>query len=495
MKSQLLDRSALAAALVVAIGACSEGLSSVNRNPNAPTDVAARFLLPQAIRSSLDDTRMQLAHTSIWSQHTVQIQYPDEERGQVRPGSIQAFWDRYYANALKDIQTVIAKGEETGRPNHEAVGLIWRSWLYHEITDVWGSVPYTQALRAEEGITTPSYDTQQAIYTDLFQTLKAAEALLNQADTGFGSGDILYSNNFNRWRRFSQSLRMRLAMRLSEVAPATAQAEFLDAFAAGAGGFQSNADNAMLEWPGGDYRQPLTENYLGRDDDGVSATMIDTLAALNDPRLEFYAEPAEADLDSVPPDTVYRGLRNNTYVPPLSIGSYSRIGTFWRADGAATPTAIITYSEVLFLRAEAAERGWTAEVAATLYDQAIRANMNQWDAFGPAKAPTDAEIDAYLLQAAIVYVPGAAGRAQIQLQKWFSLYMQGNEAFANQRRTDLPALTLGPDIGFRPVRFYYPEGEQSLNATSMEAAVANQMPQGDAKTLRGRVWWDVVTPP
>jgi hypothetical protein len=488
MKSQLLARSALAAALVVAVSACSEGLSSVNRNPNAPTDVDARFLLPQAIRSSLDDTRMQLAHTSIWSQHTVQIQYPDEERGQVRPGTIQTFWDRYYANALKDIQTVIAKGQENGRPNHEAVGLIWRAWLYHEITDVWGGVPYTQALRAEEGITTPSYDTQQAIYTSLFATLKAAEALLNQADTGFGSGDILYNNNFNQWRRFSQSLRMRLAMRLSEVAPVTAQAEFLDAFAAGAGGFQSNADNAMLRWPGSPYRQPLFENYLGRDDDGVSATMIDTLAALNDPRLQLYAVPAEQD-------GVYRGLRNNTYVPPLSIANYSRIGNFWRADGAATPTAIITYSEVLFLRAEAAERGWTTEVAATLYEQAIRANMNQWDAFGPANAPTDAEIDAYLLQPGIVYVPGATGRAQIQLQKWLALYMQGNEAYANQRRTDLPALTLGPDIPFRPVRFYYPEGEQSLNSSNMEAAVASQMPQGDAKTLRGRVWWDVVTPP
>lgn len=494
MKAFMLARSALAAALVLAVGACTESLSSVNKNPNAPTDVGAEFLLPQAIRSFLDGTRMQLAHTSIWSQHTVQIQYADEERGQVRPGSIQAFWDTYYANSLKDIQTVIAKGQATGRPNIEAVGMIWKTWLFHEITDVWGDVPYSEALRAEEGITTPAYDTQQSIYADMIQTLKDAEALLDPAGLGFGAGDILYANDVDKWRRFSQSLRMRLAMRLSEVAPATAQTEFVDAYNAGAGGFQSNADNAMLEWPGAPYEQPLFENWQGRDDDGISATMVDTLTSLNDPRLAFYAEFAEADLDSTPPDSVYRGLGNNIYTPPLSIASYSRIGNFWRADGAETPSAIMTYSEVLFLRAEAAQRGWTTEVAATLYEQAIRANMNQWDPWAPANAPTDAETDAYLLEPAVVYVP-ATGLAQIQLQKWISLFMQGNEAYANQRRTDIPSLVLGPDISFRPVRFYYPEAEQSLNLASMEAARQRQMPQGDALTLQGRVWWDTVTPP
>jgi len=488
MTSRLLARSALAAALVVAISACSEGLSSVNNNPNAPTDVDAQFLLPQAMRSSLDDTRMQLAHTSIWAQHTTQIQYPDEERGQVRPGSIQAFWDRYYSNSLKDIDAVIAKGRASGRPNIEAVGLIWRTWLFHEITDVWGDAPYTEALRAAEGLTTPAYDTQQSIYADLIQTLKDAEALLAPAGVGFGSGDILYQNDFNQWRRFSQSLRMRLAMRLSEVAALTAQTEFVAAFNGGAGGFQSIADDAMLSWPGGAYRQPLFENWQGRDDDGVSQTMVDTLLSLSDPRLQLYAQPATFD-------GLYHGAPNNDYVPDSSIAFYSRIGNFWRASGAATPTAIMTYSEVLFLRAEAAERGWTAEAAATLYAQAITANMNQWDAWTPANAPTDAEITTYLAQAAITYVPGATGRAQIQLQKWISLYMQGNEAYANQRRTDLPALTLGPDITFRPVRFYYPEGEQSLNAASLQAAVTRQMAQGDPMTLRGRVWWDTVTPP
>lgn len=482
-------RWALVAGLPLAIGACSEGLGSINRDPNAPTDVAAQFLLPQAIRVPLDGTRMQLAHTSIWSQHTVQIQYPDEEQGRVRPETIQGFWDSFYAGPLKDIQTVIEKGRAASEPNVEAVGLIWRSWIYHQLTDLWGDIPYSEALRAEEGITTPAYDTQQAIYTDLIQTLKTAEAMLNPAEAGFGSGDILYGNDFDQWRRFSESLRMRLAMRLSQVDAATAQAEFVDAYNGGAGGFQSNADNAMLEWPGAPYEQPLYENWTGRDDDGISATMIDTLVSLNDPRLELYAEPAASD-------GAYRGWINNEGSAPAGgLALYSRIGNFWRADGAATPSAVITYSEVLFLQAEAAQRGWIVAPAATLYEDAIRANMNQWDPWSPANAPTDTEIDAFLLEPAVVY-NAATGMAQIQVQKWISLYMQGNEAFANQRRIDMPPLVLGPDITFRPVRFPYPGGEQSLNAVNEQAAVDRQMSQGQGnpRSLEGRVWWDVVVP-
>jgi hypothetical protein len=275
---------------------------------------------------------------------------------------------------------------------------------------------------------------------------------------------------------------MRLAMRLSEVSAATAQAEFVAAY--NAGGFQSNADNAMLEWPGAPYENPFNENYQTRDDHGISATMVDTLTSLTDPRLQLYAEPAAFD-------GVYRGLANNYAVPPLSIVYYSRIGNFWRADGAATPTAIMTYSEVLFLQAEAAQRGWIAGSAAALYEAAIRASMNQYDAWAPVNGPTDAEIDAYVLQPNVVY-NAATGLAQIQLQKWIALFMNGHEAWANQRRTDLPALLAGPNLDVSlsrlPVRFTYPGGEQSLNKANLDAAVARQ---GGGLALDDLVWWDV----
>jgi hypothetical protein len=490
MRTHMLARWPLVAALALIVGACTESLSSVNKNPNAPTDVDAQFLLPQALRSAVEqvfgDFHM-LSHTSIWAQQTAEIQYPDEEQGLVRPDNMQAFWNVYYATSLTDIQAVIDKGRASSRPNIEAVGLIWRSWIYHQVTDLWGDIPFSEALRAKEGITTPVYDTQQAIYTGLIQTLEDASLMLDPAGQDFGPGDILYGNDMVKWRRFANSLRMRLAMRLAARDAATAQTEFVAAY--NAGGFLSNADAAMFAWPGAPYQNPLYENWTGRDDHGLSKLMIDTLVSLNDPRLQLYAEPATQDLPSI----VYRGLQNNYAVPPLTIAAYSRIGNFWRRDGAGTPTAIMTYSEVLFLEAEAAERGWIAGPAATLYVNAIRANMNQYDAWSPANAPTDAEIDAYVLQPAIVYTAGAAGLVQIQLQKWLSLFMQGSEAYANQRRTDLPAMVRGPDLSTSrfPARFSYPGGEQSLNSVNLNAAVTRQ---GGGLDLITGVWWDINTP-
>lgn len=472
-----IARAGLAATLVLSAAACEDGLTEANVNGNSPQDVSASLLLPEAIFAAVDQTfesGQMLSHTAIWPQQGVQIQYPSEEQGQVRSDRMQGYWDTYYAGPLKDIQLVINKGSEAGSPDIEGVGLIWKSWIFHIVTDLWGDVPYSEALQGEDGMTTPAYDAQSDIYAGLLQTLEDAAVMLEAGGEGFGSADILYENDFDKWIRFANSLRMRLAMRLSEVDEATARAEFEAAY--NAPHFESNADNAMLVWPGSPYRNPLFEDWQGRDDHGISATMVDTLKSLADPRLELYSEPA-------PEDDEIRGLANGYRNPPLTISNYSRIGDFWRADGAATPTALLTYSEVKFLEAEAAARGWIAGDPAALYEAAIRANMEQYAA---ADAPTAAEIDAYLAQPNIVYT----GIDQIHLQKWISLFMNGSEAWANWRRTDVPQLDMGPDLALSriPVRFNYPALEQSLNAANLQAALDRQ---GESVNLVTPVWWDV----
>jgi hypothetical protein len=293
----------------------------------------------------------------------------------------------------------------------------------------------------------------------------------------FGSGDILFGNDFTAWRKFANSLRMRLAMRLSEIDPGKAQTEFAAAFAAG--GFTSNSDNAFLEYPGSPYENPFYENYLTRDDNGVSRTLINALLDLNDPRLALYAEPASQD-------DVFRGHENGTNdLPPgQSLAWFSRIGNFWRADGVATPSTIMSYSEVLFLQAEAAARGWISGDPATLYMDAIEANMTMWAPYGAG--PTDAEIAAYLAQPEIAYT----GMDDIHLQKWLSLFMNGQEAFSNWRRVDSPVLMPGPNllVSRIPIRFSYPDSEQSLNSSNLDAAISRQ---GGGLDVVTPVWWDV----
>ena len=480
MMRNKIASAALLVGLVWAVTAC-DNLTEINEDPNAPTDVGPQFLLPQAIQASVQQafgTGQMLQHFSIWSQHFVQLQYPDEELGEVRSSRMEAYWNGYFIGPLKDIQTVIDKGVETGSPNAEAVGRIWKAWIYHLVTDLWGDAPYSEALDVENF--TPAYDTQQAIYTAMLSELTAGAALLAVGGTGFGAGDLIYGNDFAAWRLFANSLRMRLAMRLSGVDAATAQAEFVAAF--NAGGFTSNADNALLQYPGPPYENPFYENYLVRDDNGVSATMIDTLLSLNDPRLALYAELATED-------DVFRGHQNGRIDLPVgqSLAWFSRIGNFWRADGQTTPTAIMTYSEVLFLQAEAAAMGWIAGDPAALYTAAIQANMDQYDAQGVG--PSDAEIATYLAQPAVAYT----GMDDLYLQKWIALYMNGAEAWAHVRRTGVPALLPGADFTLSrlPVRFSYPDSEESLNNANLAAASTRQGCSTIKCFLVERVWWDV----
>jgi len=469
--------AALLVGLAWAAGACSDGLTDINSNPNAPTTVPVEFLLPTAIQGAVGNafgSGQTLSHTNIWPQHTVQIQYPDEERGIVRPSTMDGYWAGYYTGPLKDIQTVIDVGMEGDHVNAVAVGRIWKSWIFHLITDYWGDVPYSEALSGET-VTTPVYDAQADIYDGLFAELTAAVGLLNPSAQTFGSGDLLYGNDMVAWRKFANSLRMRLAMRLSEVDAGTAQSQFVAAY--NAGGFTSNDDNAFLNYPGPPYSFPLYDNYLGRDDYAISATMVDTLKSLNDPRLVLYAEPAATD-------GVYRGHGNGRISLPAgqSLGDISRIGNFWRANGKTTPATIMTYSEVLFLEAEAAARGWIAGNPGTLYTAAIEAHMNQYDAYGVG--PSDAEIAAYLAEPRVAY----SGMNSIYLQKWISLWMTGAEAWAHVRRTGVPNLLAGPDLTISriPVRFSYPDTEQSLNKANLDAAIARQ---GGGLDLITPVWW------
>jgi hypothetical protein len=476
-----LTRVAALALIGWAAAACDSGLTDVNNNPNAPTDVPVDFLLAQSIQTGVQQTfgaGQMLQHTSIWPQHFVQIQYPDEETGLVRPARMEGYWTTYYAGALNDIQTVINKGREQGMPNVEAVGIIWKTWLFHIVTDLWGDVPYAEALQGAEN-STPVYTPQQQIYAGMLADLATAVGMFSANGGTFGTGDILYDNDWAAWTRFANSLRMRLAMRLEAVDATTAAAEFVSAYTAG--GFTSNDHNAMLAYPGSPYENPLYENWLGRDDNGISATMVDTLQSLNDPRLALYAEPASHD-------GVYRGHQNGRDDLPegQSLAWFSRISDFWRADGSATPTMVMTYAEVLFLEAEAAERNWIGASADQLYQDGIVANMELYDDWG--HAPSSAEITAYLAQPEVQY-SSATGLEQIALQKWIALWMNGSEAWAEWRRTGIPDLQMGPDVIISriPVRFSYPDSELSLNEANVTAAIDRQ---GGGRNLTTPVWWD-----
>jgi hypothetical protein len=491
------------------VGACDDGFTDINTNPNAPTDVPAQYLLPQAIQTTVgtgqagapqfgySGTWVVLEFAGLFAQHWAKIQYTDEDMYLLRPGTIETMWQVAYAHSLKDWQAIIDKGQETGLVNHEATGRTMKAFGFHVVTDVWGNVPYSQALKgdSDEQVTTPAYDTQESIYTSMAAELATAASMFNPNARGWGAEDLIYGGDMAAWARFANSLRLRLGMRMAYAAPAQARQVVEAAASHGAGLITSNGQNAMLRYlDSAPTQQPLFANARTRDDHAPSKTLVDYMKARNDPRLPIYPKPAASDGE-------FRGMQNSVEsaaVPTLA--TISRIGAYWRGGqgavaahpaSATTPTQLITAAEVHFLLAEAALRGWNVSgTAQGHYEAGVRASMAQYDGAMGIAIPTSA-VDAYLARTGVAWgtAPSGDNLELIIGQKWLALYTNGFEAYAEYRRTGYPAeIKVGPDAALShvPGRIPYPDSEQSLNRENWNAAKAAQ---GNDGTYTGKVWW------
>lgn len=478
-------------ALSLAVGAtaCDEGLTEVNRNPNEPESVAPEYILADAQASAIGGgfgthgVWFGLYLTDIWPQHLAQIQYNSEDQYILRPAVMANVWNTLYSGPLANLKVLKDMAGQSNTPNQAAVAEILSQYIYQVLTDHWGPIPYSEALGGAEGRNSPKFDSQEEVYNGMLSKLAAASTQIQPAGAkGFASGDLMYKGDMDKWRRFSNSLRMRMAMRIVDRNPAKARTEFEAAMAAG--GFTSNADNARLVYGTGiNSQNPHYDVFVNQNryDFVVSETIVDTLKSLADPRLAVYANPARTDGE-------FRGLRNgrypSAYSPPRILNDFSSIGSAFLA--AESPSVLQSYSEVLFLRAEAAARGWNAGgTAADLYRQAVTASLQQ-------HGVSAAAISAYLARPRVAFAGGsqAAQLQQIWLQKWIALYMNGPEAYSEIRRTDTPALQLAANAAEStfPKRLSYPTTEQTLNKANYTTAVGT-LTGGDV--LSARLWWDV----
>jgi hypothetical protein len=515
-------------AATMSSSACDEELADLNENPNAPTDVPAEFLLPTAIlgtaeigtaqsgSGALAGTWFTLEFTGLFGQHWAKIQYTTEDQYLLRENVINSFWNNFYSAPLNDWNTIVEKGVETSLVNHQAVGMVGRAYTIQMMTDIWGDIPYSQALQgnAEDPITAPEYDTQEAIYMSILEDLETASGMLDPASRSFGQADLLYGGDVTQWERFANSLRLRAAMRISDTAPEVVR-PIVEALA-GAPLIFDNADNARIMYVEGPPSQnPLYENAAvgggTRDDHATSNTLINLLGQLNDPRIRVYAEPAAVPDPSADfpwcgaagepachvesGGQVYRGMRNgvNAGDVPEPLGLWSRIGNRFRTEP-ATPQELMTAAEVRFLLAEAALKGWSVGASAQAhYEAGVRASFEQWS--GPEADLGPAAQEAYLAQPGVAWGTGDSNEELIGEQKWLALYNIPWEAYAEYRRTGFPdevMPAIDASISYVPGRIPYPDVEQSLNSANLSAAVQRQPTDG---TYKGSVWWDPVPPP
>ena len=495
MNFRNLYRLGILAVLALFMSACSTDFEEINTNPNEPTDVPTSYLLTSAQKSFMDYTNdewwtgrrgMQLA------QHWASNQYSSESRYQLRTSVTNSYWTLFYAGSsnpnaypysgggLINLADIMAKNNENPVPNSAnqmAVANILASWMYQQMTDCWGNIPYSQAVQGA-GNPSPSYDSQESIYRDLLSRLTNAVNSIDMGQPG-PEGDIIYGGDMAKWKKFANSLKLRVAMRMADRDAAAAGAAVAEAVASGV--MESNDDGAFFQYlEGSPNNHPLNEDRKTRNDFAASNVMVDVLLDLNDPRIgEFFATTVSGG-DYV--GEVY-GLTEEDAALTADADISQRSA---RITSATFPGIYMDYAQVEFLLAEAVERGFINGDAATHYNNGIRASMDWWT--------PGADVDAYIAQPSVDYatqVAAGSWKTAIGKQKWIALHMQGIEAWTEWRRLDFGILQMpaggtleGNGI---PKRMKYPLDEYGNNKANVEAAVAAQ----GADSQDTPVWWDV----
>jgi hypothetical protein len=468
--------------LVLATG-CKK-LDDINHDPTKSTSAQPAFLLTGAEKNAMDMLNANLQNGYIammyaqyWTGNTrvTDAQYTLDQ------GNNTAFWNTLYGS-LHSLNQIVqlnnANSKNAGAVNQNAIANILKVWLFQILTDTYTNIPYTDALKEDQNIT-PKYDAQADIYASLVDTLQAQIALLDPAKPTFDNGDVIYNGDVTKWTKLAHSLLLRLAIRMADVDPAKAQQIIQDNYQAA---MTSNADNAQFTYIDADpNKYPNNESERAIVDFFVTSTLVDYMKSVNDPRLPIYARlPVDSNVIVGMP---YGQLSTDPARKPP--GSYSLPGT--KMYSSTMPGALMNYSEVEFILAEAAARSWSVGDAATHYENGIKASMDYWG--------VTTGVDEYI--AGVPYNQ-ADWRNVIGTQKWLSLYPQGFQAWFERIRLDFKkpggadlfiapvSGSLDPSAPFVPYRLTYPQGEQTSNKTAYDAAAAAI--GGDTKGTKN--WWD-----
>lgn len=469
----------LSGAALLSVTSCKKELARTNINPNGSEVAQPDYLLTAATKAS-SDTYWGVANNMdaslLFAQYWSKIQYTDPDRYIFTSSSFEDLWTAGYSKGIVNFNELIKLADAQSNPNYKGVALVLRSWVFSLLADSYGNVPYKQATNIDQYLT-PAYDSQKDVYFALLDDLKAAQAALDPSGKAI-AGDLIYGNSIASWKKFANSLRLRIALRIADREEAKAKEVITDIQNGGGSYISSNAETAQFVYLNSPNQNPVSNLFDTRDDYRISKTIVDKLFALNDPRLSVYAAKTQ---DATPQN--YVGLPNGLLVGDASSYGFtktSKPGTYFRNPNA--PAVILSYAESLFDRAEAAARGFITGDAASLYQQAVTAALAQYNV-------STADISTYLAQPAVKY-DAANYKKSIGEQKWLALFGEGLEGWTEWRRLDYPVLQPGPAAtlnGKLPVRFIYPGTEQTLNAKSYTAAVASQ----GADALTTKLWFDV----
>ncbi len=509
---------------------CTKDFKDINTNPVAYgpetfdpnyTFTTAQLSYTGSIDFAYDTWRGNLIYSATMMQGlSTVVSYWAGDKYLLNSGYTAAYWGTgavgAYIEQVRPIVDVVESTRGKSKYNNlHQVARIWRALIFERITDLYGDVPYSEAgLAAYNGILTPKYDKQQDIYNSLLKEVEEASNALNEAGGDEVTGDVIYGGNIGNWKRFGNSLLLRLAMRLTKVDEAKAKEYAQKAIGKT---MIDNSDNASIlhDVSGARVTQNRNSQVL-RGDGGQenyyvkwSNTFIDLLKSKNDPRLgkvavtKLYLTESGKDqnnaFDANPASQ--KGMANGKDLSGIAGRDVRQEPGFTSFPDYSSPhpamlklngaTFILTYAETEFLLAEAAQRWNIGGNAADHYKAGLKSAitfLNQYDAVLAIPEPT--------AEAFAVANPynAANGLEMINTQYWLHTctMLDFYETWSNWRRSGFPALV--PIVypgnatnGTIPRRFPYPLQEGAENGANYKAASA-AVPGGD--NLSGRVWWD-----
>jgi hypothetical protein len=442
----------------------------------------------------------------------IQTKFPSD-RYIVVGGWVNADWSSFYANGANNLAIVLdltTPAENEGMEAHHAIAQIEKVLYYQQMTDYWGPIPYSEVGLGGKSV---AYDSQEAIYDDFFALLDSALTTLksHQGGNAFGSHDQIFGGDIDSWIKFGNSVRLRCAMRISDVKPAKAKIEAEKAVAGGV--MTATSDDAIF------HVTPDSYNLLNRmvpwNEFRMSATMESVLKGYNDPRLPKFFGPTENSIEAGG-ELEWHGLRNGYsisdlgVIPEIQSKATSRYAERWQDPNArgSNNIEVMHSSESYFLRAEGALKGWNmGGNAKDLYEEGIRQSL-QWWVPGIADADIDAYINSEATPAATFDVPADMAFStpikwsaekniqleQIARQKWLALFPNGVEAWADVRRAERPLrydimVSDNPHLSTKDLirRTPFVSGEYETNAEGVESGKALLGGPDNAAT---RLWWD-----
>ncbi len=469
-------------------GACTNDFEELNSNPNKPMEVSPQYLLPQALQTSIDNywgnknrnERLNFDHAMSWTGYLTRNIYENEgDNYNVQPSVNIKNWEVFYTDGLINYQKIIeiaGEGAEPPNPNYEGIGLGMRAWSFSLLTDVWGAIPYTEALAgtSEEPVFSPAYDTQETVYAGMIEDLKMANQKLDPAGAAV-KGDIMFGGDTMMWKKFFNSLRFKLLNRQAhKVASSAAEMRTMLSDPATYPMIGSNDDIAQLNYGAVPTNNPWNDILIqqGRSDWNINSVLVDMLKGYNDPRLEVYALPgslANGEIKGHP-----SGLPGEIATTYLGQSAIINTNVFAQTT---SPSVLMSYAELLFAQAEAALEGNISGDAQALFEAGITAAFDQYGLTVPA---------GYMAQL------GSVSKENIMTQKWIALFGQGIESWTELRRTGYPVMPpADPRAQFKndgvlPTRLGYPSTEYSLNGTNVAAGATLNGGEDDMKT---KLWW------